>query len=64
MMFSDRGGAEPLYDEDVLLADVLLDLDLQVLVREARGGDRAERNAETLADLLAPGRGATTPRTP
>ena len=45
-------GRRRLHHEHVLLADVLLDPDLEVLVREARGGKPAGRDAETLADRL------------
>ena len=43
MMCSDSGGHARLHDEHVLLAHVLFDLDLEVLVREARGVRAPER---------------------
>ncbi len=41
-----------LHDEDVELADVLLDLDLEVLVGKAGRVRATERNAEAVADLV------------
>jgi len=50
-MFSDSGGAD-VCTTNSPPRDVLLDPDLEVLVREARGGKPAGRDAETLADRL------------
>ena len=50
-----------LHHEHVLLAHVLVDLDLEVLVREARRVRAPERDAELAADLARQLRDATTP---
>ena len=41
-----------LHDEHVLLADIFVDLDLEVLVGETSGVRSSERNTELTADFL------------
>ena len=50
-----------LHHEHVVLAHVLLDLHLQVLVREAHRGELAERDLQAIADLASDARSRRTP---